>query len=138
MLLHRKAKLKVLFMPLSPSLTKTVFLIISDYGHTTREEATGTGNKAKIENPLKTGLRQRASLGLSKERLKRRDYASRATLPLKLGKISYVKSAKWCYNFFIGNLSFYGVNSKKKGVIIYEKNCNSGTFCYVCTYTCRL
>ena len=29
--------------------------------------------KPKIENPLKTGLRQRAGLGLSKEWLKRRD-----------------------------------------------------------------
>ena len=43
----------------------------------------------KIENPLKSGLRQWAALGLSKERLKRRDYARRN------GKINFRIIEKW-------------------------------------------
>ena len=44
-------------------------------------------NKPTIENPLKTGLRQQAGLGLSKECLKLRDYASSPNIenPLKNG-----------------------------------------------------
>ena len=40
-------------------------------------------NKPKIEEPLKSELRQRVALGSSKERLKRRDYASRNLLFLQ-------------------------------------------------------